>query len=495
MKKNTKYDIVIIGAGIAGASIARELSKFNLKVAVIEKEIEVCFGQTKGTHGIVHSGLPYYKIRMPLKDRAELKGNLMMQQLCKDLDVPYEKTGKLLVAFNDQELFFLKEIELLGKRNGAPNIQLITDKHKLMEMESNLSDKVVAALYTPSTGVVSPWGLVYGLMENALDNGVELFVDTEVLSITNEENEEWIINTSKGEFYTNYIINSAGLFCDKIANMINDYSFNIKGTRHQRIIFDKKMRGKVKHVVRGVKAGGLPGDLVSPTVYGDLMVGEKVEIPSEIGDSKVTREGLENWVIPQYLKLIPSLSPSMAIKPFAGFISSGGPDYVVRPSDINNRLVHVVLGGSGLTSSPAIAEYVVQEILPAIGVPLEEKEDFNPYRKDIPHICDLNDDEINELLAKDPRFGHVVCRCETVTEGEIVEAINRGARTRDGVKFRTRAGMGRCQGGFCGLRVLKILSRELNIPMQEITRKGNGSVEALYKTKELLNDLEKEVSK
>lgn len=492
VKQNIKYDIVIIGAGIAGATIARELSKFNLKVAVIEKEAEVCFGQTKGTHGIVHSGLPYYKIRMPLKDRAELRGNSMMPQLCKDLDVPYEKTGKLLVAFNDQELFFLKEIELLGKRNGAQDIQLFTDKNKLKEMEPNLSDEVIAALYTPSTGVSSPWGLVYGLIENALDNGVELFVDTEVLSINNEKDNEWIINTSKGKFFANYIINSAGIFCEKIANMIGDYSFKINGTRHQRIILDKKTRDMVKHVIRGIKAGGLPGSFVSPTVYGDLMVGEKAEKPLEIGDTKVTREGLENCVIPEYLKIIPNLSPSMSIKPFAGFISSGGPDYIVRPSEINNRLVHVVLGGSGFTASPAVAEYVVQEVLRGIGVSLEEKEDFNPYRKNIPRVRELNENEIADLLAKDLRFGHVVCRCENVTEGEIIEAIKRGATTRDGVKYRTQAGMGRCQSGFCGTRVLKILSRELNIPMEKVTRKGNGSIEALYETKELLNDSKKE---
>lgn len=494
MEKNKQYDFIIIGAGIAGAAISRELSRYKLKVAMIEKEIEVCFGQTKGTHGIVHSGLPYYNIKAPLKDKLELKGNLMMPQLCKELDVPFHRIGKLLVAFNEQDLFFLKKIKLLGEKNGSPDIQLITDKQTIKDLEPNISDNIIAALYTPYTGIISPWGLVYGFIENALENGVELFLDTEVFSIRDEDDRKWLISTSKGIFESKYIINAAGIYCDKIANMINDYSFKIGGNRHQRLIFDKKTNGLLKHVVRGVKSNGLPGDFVSPTVYGDLMAGEKVEAPEQIGDVNVTREGLENWIIPQYRKLIPSLSPSMVIKPFAGFISSGAIDYIVKPSEASRRLINVVLGGSGFTSSPAVAEYVVKEILPEIGVPLMEKEKFNPFRSDIPHIIDLSDDEINGLLAKDTRFGHVICRCETVTEGEIVEAIKRGARTRDGVKFRTRSGMGRCQGGFCSLRVLKILSEELGIPMEEVTRKGKDSGEALYKTKELLNDFKKEVS-
>jgi len=481
-----RYDVIVIGGGVAGASVVRELSKYKLTAAIFEKEAEVCFGQTKGTHGIIHSGLPGISSLTPMKNRGELKGNLMMEQLCKDLDVPYEKIGKLLVAFDKEELEYLKKYEFKAKRNGVPGVELITDTQRIRQMEPNLSDKVIAALYTPNTGIVSPWGLVYGLIENAMDNGAELFVEAEVRAISVMENGDFLIETTNGRYQSSYIVNAAGLNADKIANMIGDYSFNMKGTRQQRIIMDKKVEGIVKHLVRGVKATGGLGDFVCPTVYGDVMVGCKVENVSEIGDTRTTREGLEDWVIPRYMRLVPSLSPAMGIRPFAGFIPKEGTDYYVKPSDVNGRFIHMVLGSSGITASPAMGEYVVQELLARAGLELEAKQDFNSYRKDIPHIHDLTDEGKAELVAKNPLYGHIVCRCETVSEGEMVEAIRRGARTRDGIKYRTRSGMGRCQGGFCGPRVLKILSRELGMPMEQITRKGGNSVEVPYKAKELL---------
>jgi glycerol-3-phosphate dehydrogenase len=478
-----KYDVVIIGAGIAGVSAARELAKYELAVAVLEKEADIGFGATKGTHAIVHCGFP--TDGAPLKSRGELVGNLQMPQLCRELDVPFERIGKLLVAFNANEALALKEMQLGAVRNGVPGVEFITDRGRLKQMEPGLSDEVCAALYTPTTGITSPWGLVFGLMENAMANGVKLFREAAVEDIKILK-DGFALKTSDGEISSSYIINAAGAYADQIAKLIGDDSFVITGSRQQRVVLDKKCNNLVRHLIRGIN-GIAAGDFVGPTVYGDLLAGSMVEPVPEVTDVKTTRDGIEGWIIPRMQRLIPNLSVPDIIKPFAGFIPMAGPEYHIKPAPLNPQFINLVLGGSGLTAAPAMAKYIVEEVLPSVGLVLKKKTDFNPIRKDIPHINDLSNEERAELIAENPLYGHIVCRCENVSEGEIVEAIRRGATTRDGVKFRTRAGMGRCQGGFCGPRVLKILSRELGIPVTEVTRKGKGSEEALYEIKELLN--------
>lgn len=479
------YDVTIIGAGIAGAAAARELSRYQLSVGMIEKEADVSFGATKATHGLIHCG-GFSGSDTPLKSRGELLGNLKMEQLCCELDVKFERIGKLLVAFNRKEENRLQELELEAKRNGVIDVEFIKDNSRIKKMEPELSEEVTAVLHTPSTGVTAPWSLVIALVENAQANGVQLHVDTKVEDIEITE-DGFILETSRGKFRSNYVINAAGLFADSIARMVGDHSFTVSGTRQQRLIMDKHCRGLVNHVVRGLRDGERPvGDFIFPTVDDDLMVGCHVDDGDYHADVKTTREGLEEKVIPQYQKLIPALHPRNTIKPFAGYIPVAGDDYHIEPAPAVPKFINMVLGGSGFTASPEMAEYMVHEILPGAGLKLKEDPDFNPYREDIPHIEELSNEERAQLIAEDPRYGHIVCRCEKVSEGEIVEAIRRGATTRDGIKFRTRAGMGRCQGGFCTPRVLRILSRELDRPVEEITRKGKNSQEVLYKTKELL---------
>ncbi len=481
-----KFDIIIIGAGVAGAAVARELSRYQLSVGVLEKEVDVSFGASKATHGLIHCG-GFSGSDTPLKSRGELVGNLKMEQLCKDLDVKFERIGKLLVAFNKKEEERLKELETIAHRAGVLGAEFIKDSSRIKEMEPELSEDVISVLHTPSTGVAAPWSLVIGLMENAMDNGVELYVNTLVEDIESTE-EGILLKTSKGDIKSSYVINAAGLNAEKIARMVGDDSFEISGSRQQRIIMDKHCEDMVNHVVRGLNDEGCPvGNFVFPTVDGDIMVGCHVDGGDYYADVKTTREGLEKEVIPEYQKFIPSLTQDNSIKPFAGYIPmTKKGDYHIKPAAGTPRFVNMVLGGSGFTSSPEMVEYLVHEVLPEVGIELKEDPEFDPYREDIPHIEEMDNEERAELIAKDPRYGHVVCRCEKVSEGEIVEAIRRGARTRDGVKFRTRAGMGRCQGGFCRPRVLRILSRELDKPVEEITLKGNGSREVHYKTKELL---------
>jgi glycerol-3-phosphate dehydrogenase len=473
--RNNRYDVVIIGAGIAGAATARELSKYRLSIAVVEKEPDFCFGATKGSHALVHCGLPGQK--SPLKDKGELEGNLLMEDLCKELDVPFRRIGKLLVAFDPKEVDILKEIEMGAKRNGVSRVELISDRSRLKGMEPNISDEIIAALYTPTTGIANPWSLVIGLMENAIENGTRVYLNAQVTGIEETCEGDFLLTTLADRLRGTYVINAAGVHADRVAQMVGDKSFKIIGSRHQRIILDKEVGGHVKHLVRGLSGTTPVGNFVTPTIDGNIMIGSKLEIFDDVEDVKTTQEGLVDWVLPQSRRFIPTLPPDLSIKPFAAFLPMVGSDYHVNPAPDSPRFVNLVLGVSGFTAAPAMARYVTNEILPSIGLKLEGKQEFNPRRKDIPHFYNLNNKEKGKLIAKNPLYGQIVCRCETVSVGEIIDATHRGATTRDGVKFRTRAGMGRCQSNFCGHKVLEIMERQLVIPMHEITRKGKGSEE------------------
>jgi len=474
-RADEKYDVVVIGAGIAGASIARELSRYDLSVAILEKEADVSLGATKGTHAIVHCGIPGEGT--PLRNRGELTGNLTMEEVCRELDVPYKQIGKLLVGFNEEELTALKGIETATREHGVSGVELIQDRGRLKEMEPNLSDRIIAALYTPTTGVASPWSLAIALMENAVENGARLHVNTPVVDIKKTPEDDFLLDTTEGTFKASYVVNATGAYAHRIARIMGDESFTVKGIRYQRIIMDKKCGGMVRHLVRGLKGTSPTGDFACPTVDGNIMVGCKVEEVDDPEDVRTTREGLFDWVIPQYQKMIPALPVDNTIKPFAAVLPLAGLEFHIAPSPDSPKFMNVVLGVSGFTASGVMAKYLVEEVMTMAGLRLVEKPGFNSRRKGIPHFSMLENEERAQLISRNPSCGHIVCRCETVSEGEIVEAIRRGATTRDGVKFRTRAGMGRCQSNFCGHKVLEILSRELGVSPKEISRKGPGSEE------------------
>ncbi len=477
--KLKSFDVIVIGAGVAGAAVAREMTKYALSVAVLEKNAEVACEVTKGTHAIVHAGLSVNPLT-PLKNRGELMGAAMMGQLCADLDVKYQRIGKLLVAFDETQVAQLKALMQSAKRLGLMDIELIEDRSRLLEMEPNLNPDVIAALHTPNTGIVSPWGLVYGLLENAQDNGASVFVECAVTGIRwDAEAQRFLLDTRQGPFSAKYVVNAAGPFSDKVAAMVGDTSFQISLTRQEKVIFDKNYQGAVRHVVRMLNNMGAPGDFICPTVYGDLMAGVEVKPTDDFDACHTTQPGIEEHVLRSSARLIPTIPASAVIRPFSGVLNqcAGTGEFVIRSAPQLPRFLNFVLGGSGLTACYAMAQYLSLEVFPTVAdaADLKTRGDFNPCRKDMPHVHDLEPEELAELIARDPRYGHVICRCETVTEGEIVEAIRRGARSVDGVKFRTRAGMGRCQGGFCGPRVIAILSRELQIPPEAVTKKGPGS--------------------
>ena len=469
------FDVTIIGAGIAGSTLARELARYETSVAVVEKEADVCFGATKGSHAIAHCGIP--DPTAPLKSRGELEGNIMMEQLCSELDVPFKRIGKLLIAYNEEEKNIVREIGQKTKDHGVAGVEFIEDRERIKQMEPAVSDEVITALYTPTTGIANPWSLVTGLIENAVDNGVRLFVNTEVLGVTTNPDNTFCLSTSRGPIYSSFVVNASGAHADRIAGMVDDTEFTIAGTRQQRIIMDKKSGGTVSHLVREISGTGAAGNFVMPTVDGNIMVGSKVEPIKDIEDVRTTPEGLNDWVIPRFRRIIPSLDPGDSIRPFAAFIPVAGSEFHIQPSAHYSRFVHLVLGGSGFTSAPAMAKYVAEEVLPGVGFTREKKDIFNPYRTDIQHLYQLDNEKRAQLAARDPLYGKIICRCEQVSEGEILEAVSRGATTRDGVKFRTRAGMGRCQGNFCSHKVIGILSDKLDAPTEAITKRGKGSKE------------------
>lgn len=460
---------------MAGASVARELSRYRLATLVVDKEVDVCFGATKGSHAIAHCGLP--SPDAPLKNEGEREGNLMLGRVCEELGIPFRRIGKLLVSFNAEETAVLGRIAQGGRDNGVKGIELIEDQARLREMEPALNPEIVAAMHTPSTAVCDPWALTMGLMENAQANGARLMLGAEVNAVEPLEGGGFLVRTNRGALGARYVVNAAGARAGLVARLVGDDSFKLTGGRHQRIMLDKHTAPTVRHLVRAV-AGETPnGDLVLPTIEGNLMIGSKVEPVADLEDARTTREGLEDYILPRARRLIPGLPLNMNIKPFSAFIPMVGPEYHIQAAPGHPHFINLVLGVSGFTSAVYMGQYLVREVLADAGLPLEEKPDFSPYRKDLPHLAHLGHEAKAGLIAQNPAYGRIVCRCEQVSEGEIIEAMKRGATTRDGVKFRTRAGMGRCQANFCGHKVLEIMAREMGAPLESITKKGPGSHE------------------
>ncbi len=482
-----RTDILIIGGGAAGASIARELSRYEIDVLIVEKEPDFVFGMTKGTHSFVHCGLPGKDT--PLMDELTLKGNSMFTELCEELDVPYKEIGKLLIALDEEEMKLIKKQKEAGDKAGVSGLEILEGK-ELKEMEPRMSKDVVGALYTPTTGIISPWEYVLALIENARYNGIKTKVNTEVLDIKIREDNmyRFLVNTDRDDIECRYILNCAGLNAEKISDMVKKNDYTLKLIKEERYVLDEEIE-TCEHLVRSVKTG----DFLSPTKkernrrFSNIILGQTVEVVDSAEDIGTTCSGF-NKIISFAKKVFPETYRRDVITGFAGVVplNNSGSDYIIGPKESEPNFIDVVLaGGVGVTASPAVAKKV-KNILLEQGVILKEKDKFEPYRSKIVEFRNLSRKEKDEIIENDERYGHIVCRCETVTEGEIVEAIKRGATTLDGIKFRTRAGMGRCQGGFCTPKVLKIMARELGISVTDLTKKGDNSILLPYKTKEIL---------
>ena len=482
LMQEARTEVLIIGGGVVGTAIARSLSKYKLNVALVEKEADVGFGTSKANSGVIHAG--FHDQPGTFKAKLCVVGNAMYDQVCEELDVPFKRCGGLLIALKDQKLQVLEELKAQGEANGVRDLKIIKD-NSLFQMESNLTREAKAALYTPTVGIVSPYELTMALAENAQQNGVRIFLDAKVKNITSVDEKVKCVETTRGFILADYVINAAGLFADEIARMAGEENLMVVPRKGEEYILDKKRAGLVKHVIFPLPQEETKGILIIPTVDGNLMIGPTSEVIEDKFDLTTTAQGLR-IILEKAKRLISQITAKDIIASFAGLRATNeNGDFVIEPSRKVKGFINVVgIDSPGLTAAPAIAEMVV-DILGQEGLKLALKEDYQPSRRWV-RFRELSAEQKDELVKKDKRYGNIVCRCETVTEKEVIEAIRRGARTLDGLKFRTRAGMGRCQGGFCTPKVMKILAKELNIPLEEVTKRGDKSNILWGKSKQLL---------
>ena len=477
------YDVVIIGAGVTGSAVARELSRYSdLNVCVLEKGEDVCSGTSKANSAIIHAG--FDAAEGSLMAKLNVEGNEMMDDLARDLDIPFKRNGSLVVCIHKEELGGLKDLYDRGVANGVKDLKILS-KEEVLEMEPNLSDDVEGALYAPTGGIVCPFILNIAMAENANVNGVDFFFNTEVQTLKQDEKKVWHIRTNNGEYKTKYVVNAAGVYADKFHNMVSSKKIHITPRRGDYCLLDHEMGDFVSHTIfpQPTKLG--KGVLVSPTVHGNLIVGPTaIDIEDKeatattaagIGDL-MTKAGMHVKNLPIGRKVITSFAGLRAHEDNHEFII----DWVDEAPGFFDC---AGIESPGLTSSPAIGRMVGGMFKEKLG--LKEKSDWIATRKGIVETKNLSIEERNELIKKNPAYGTIVCRCESITEGEILDAIHRplGARSLDGVKRRVRAGMGRCQAGFCSPRTMEILNRELGIPMEEITKSGGKSNIVLERTK------------
>jgi len=473
------YDVAVIGAGVVGGFIARELSRYQLDVCLIEKEADVSVGSSKANSGIVHAG--YDAKYGSLKACLNVRGNDLMEIAALELAVPFKRTGSLVLAFDERDAAELAQLYQNGIKNGIKGLELLNGE-QAARMEPNISDRVVGALHAPSAGIVCPYELTVGAVENAADNGVELMLETMVKDI-GEVTGGFLIETEKSEIAARFIINSAGLYSDSIAAMVGEAGFTIRPRKGEYLLLDKSQGKMVNKVIFQTPSEAGKGVLVAPTADGNLLIGPNATDINDKGDTDTTESGLRQ-VLESALKSVPSIRTVDVITSFAGLRATPSTgDFIIGPTGTKGFINAAGIESPGLTAAPAIAEYVLK-ILESEGLELKEKENYNPYRKPVIRFRELSDAERHRLIMANPMYGNIVCRCEMVTEGEIVDSIRRsaGARSLDAVKRRTRSGMGRCQGGFCTPRLAAILARELGISPEEITKKGGRSKLLLGRT-------------
>ncbi len=484
------YDIIIIGGGVTGCTIARTLSKYDLNICLLEKEADIASGTTKANSGVVHAG--YAADRKYIKRNLCIQGNKLYTQAHEELNFPFRRIGSFVVALEDIQIGELEEKRKKGLQDGVPDLELILDKEKIKQMEPNLTDKVVGVLHAPSAGIVSPYEMTHALAENAAMNGVKFFRNQEVIKIRHQE-YVFTVKTGEGEFQSNNLINAAGLYASRISKMLGLDYFDIMPRKGQYILFDRNML-HLNKILFPSPTKVSKGILVCPTVHGNTFVGPNAQNIVDLDDLSTTTAGLKE-ILEGGMKLIPNLPVRSSIRNFAGLRAVPDTmDFIIDNTDVYGFINVAGILSPGLTSCFAIAERV-EEFLELLGVEMKVKDDYNPIRPKPERFTNFTREELDKKIKKDPLWARIVCRCETIPEREIINAIHApvGATTVDGVKFRCRPGMGRCQGGFCRPRVMEILSRELNIPIEEITKRGEDTNIVVGKTKDfILRKLEQE---
>ena len=495
-----KYDVVIIGGGVIGTSITRELCRYKLKVALLEKEEELAFGVSKSNSGIIHPGtqnLPH-----SLKGSLCVQGNILARQQSQELGFDFKEVGELIVAFSEEEVSRLTRLKKEAELLKVPKLAIV-GRSWLRKKEPNLSENAVAALYAPTAGIVSPYRWVYDLSENAVKNGAGVFTSAKVENIilmgqsATPNKPRFEIRTAKGIFKAKYVVNAAGLFADVISRMVGVDSFTIKPRKGEEFLLDKKKQYLTNHLLFPMPGKISKGILIIKTADGNPMIGPTAEDVADKEDLSTSDEGLKK-VLDSARTMVPSIDENDIIAYFAGLrpvaasggratpsrgdslqssdiSSSVGDDFIIRHEEKAPGFINVAgIQSPGLTSAPAIA-LMVADILRNNGLLMRKKLFFHGHRRKTVHLFAVSFSDAKKIIKKDPRYGDIVCRCEMVSAGEVKDAIKRGAKTLDGIKFRTRAQAGRCHGTFCTTRLMRILAEEANNPPAQVTKRGKGS--------------------
>lgn len=467
-----KYDVIIIGGGVSGAAAARELSRYKVKACVLEKEEDVCCGTSKANSGIVHAG--YDAPVGSLKAKMNLRGNELMESLAKDLDIPFIRNGSLVVCRSKEDMQRIEALYDRGVANGVKGLQIL-NREEILEKEPNLSEEVYAALYAPTGGIVCPFELNIALAENANVNGVEFRFCTEVTDIVKLE-EGYRLLTNQGVYIAKYVVNAAGVYADRFHNMVSGRKLHITARRGDYCLMDKSAGKHVKSTIFTLPGKFGKGILVAPTAHGNLLLGPTAIDVEDKEGTNTTREGLDQVLLKAGLN-VKNLPMRQVITSFAGLRAhEDGDEFIIEElADAPGFIDCAGIESPGLTSCPAIGERIAEILRERMG--LREKEDFVSTRKGILKPETLSKEEYAALIRENPAYGNIICRCEMITEGEIIDAVHRplGAKSLDGVKRRTRAGMGRCQSGFCSPRTMEILAREWKTDIREVTKSGGAS--------------------
>ncbi len=469
------YDIIIIGGGITGTAIARELSKYKLKIALLERGTDIGIGTTKGNGGVVHPG--YDPIPGSLKAKINVSGANAYPRLAKELNFGMINPGTFVIAFDKKDHQVLKQKLDYGIKNKVKGLAII-DSKQMRNREPKLSSKASHALYAPTTTVVDPYEVALAFAENAKENGVQILTNQEVVAIDNLE-KGFLITTPNNQYRCDYVVNAAGNHADELAKLVGIEEYKMKPRHGDLLVFDKDMKDKPKTVMFPCPGPDSKGIACIPTVHGNTLVGSTATIRDDKDAVCNYQAGIDE-LIEGIHRTLPDLDIGKVIRTFAGLrpvVLDNDNDFYIAESQIVKGFIHVAgIQSPGIASAPAIAEYV-RDLLDNAGLVIEENSNYNPYRKRKIIFSQLSLHEQDALIQKEQAYGRLVCRCETVTEGEIIEAIHGliPARTLDAIKRRTRAGMGRCQSGFCQYKLIDILARELDLKTEDICLEDCGS--------------------
>lgn len=491
-----KTDIVVIGGGVTGTAIARELARYHLNIILLEKEDDVAMGASKANSGIIHAG--YNVDQTTLKGQLNIEANPMFDQLCRKLNVPFQRIGSLVVGFDQADLKVLIQEEIKGQQAGIKNLKILA-KEQLRAMEPNLNQQARFALYAPSAGIISSYEFTISLANSAVLNGVKVLLETEVNGLMIEAGKIRGVETNRGKIAATIVINAAGLYSDKIAQQAGD-QIKITPRKGEYHLLDKNWGDLVNHVIFPIPTKHSKGILVTPTVHGNLLIGPNSSLSTARENLAVSSTGLKE-VYDGAKKLFPGLSRKDVIASFSGLRATAeGDDFIIGPSANCAGLINVAgIQSPGLTSAPAIAKSVIELVKDTLyrinpGLTLTYRDDFI---EELPkklifteYLAQNGLEKWQEIIDVHPEYGEIICRCEKISKGEIISAIHDPvpARSIDAVKRRTRTGAGRCQGGFCEPRLLAIMSEELGLSPLAITKKGAGSAILKARTKDWLRE-------